>query len=142
MNTFKQIKDSGTILISGVDKQGTQYMFGAFIPTPSLDEQAIQDREHPHWERALLFQLSPVHDVFRGIAGKPAWVVDGESVRFGDVESGAALVVSEGLRRAKFTQRVGGMREEETYRATGWRGDWGVDMRVEGIEVWEEGDNE
>ncbi|KAF2794436.1 hypothetical protein K505DRAFT_336937 [Melanomma pulvis-pyrius CBS 109.77] len=45
INTFKQIKDS---VISGVDEQGTQYMFGAFIPTPSLDAQAIQDREHPH----------------------------------------------------------------------------------------------
>jgi len=40
------------------------------------------------------------------MAGKPAYVVDGESVRFGDVENGMRFLVSDELKSARFVCRV------------------------------------
>jgi hypothetical protein len=37
-----------------------------------------------------------MQDIFRGMAGKPACVVDGESVRVGDAENSERFLVSMG----------------------------------------------
>jgi hypothetical protein len=70
--------DSSLLLISGkVSSTGEEVVFGAFFPSPTQDETEIRAPESPAWERNLLFQLSPVFDVFRGYAGKSAWVHTG-----------------------------------------------------------------
>lgn len=83
----------------------------------------------------LLFQLSPVHDVFRGDnAGRPGWKIDSdENLVFGERSNGVALVLGKDCKRAMVSHHVSG---KGMYGATTWRGDWQADMQVEEIEMW------
>lgn len=65
------------------------------------------------------------------------WEADGdENLVFGKRSSGGVLLVLGGdLKKATVSHDASGQSEASHYRATVWRGDWGVDIDVEDIEV-------
>ncbi|KAK4452545.1 hypothetical protein QBC34DRAFT_455322 [Podospora aff. communis PSN243] len=73
-------------------------VFGFFTPSPDKDGKAIQDVSPPNYigvENCALFQLAPVHEVFRGTVGKAGWsVADDKTIVFGDVGAGASVTVT------------------------------------------------
>jgi hypothetical protein len=60
-----------------------------------VDGQAIQNVSPPNYieiEDCALFQLAPVHGVFRGTVGKTGWgVLNEKTIVFGDVGAGASM---------------------------------------------------
>ncbi|KAI1209536.1 uncharacterized protein F4807DRAFT_467726 [Annulohypoxylon truncatum] len=150
-------------------EEGKQCVFGLFSPAPKKDGICIQapseiQPDNAGQRQCRLFQLAPVQDVFRGVAGEPGWnvVLDaegGESVAFGDSSAiedaeerkgGVVLVLRDGLRRARIRQwsgdvemsldggKDGGRKKGVAYEANPNRGDWTVDFVVEEIEIWSE----
>lgn len=109
-------------------------VFGAFIANTARDGTEIQAKGQVDWHSTLLFQLSPVHDVFWGNLGRAGWEVIGEGLSFGNKDSGVALVLGKNLRRATLMQSMD--RKEGVYDATEWRGSWSLQVEVEGIEIW------
>ncbi|KAI1451533.1 hypothetical protein F4805DRAFT_451112 [Annulohypoxylon moriforme] len=152
-------------------EQGRLCVFGLYSPVPRKDGSRIQAPSEikPNdagQRQCQLFQLAPVQDVFRGVAGKPGWSVvtdaqGGENLVFGDAgpidgteqqrKGGVALVLRDGLQRGKIQQWGGvvdlrsddgegddGKKNGIVYEANPSRGDWVVEFVVEEIEIWSE----
>lgn len=100
----------------------------------------ITERERGYWEKTLLFQLSPIHDVFRGASGKAAWEISDEGVLFGDGNSGASLRLGVEMNRAIFLHKLStaSKEREQVYQPTEWRGTWELEIEIGGIELWGE----
>lgn len=128
--------DRVLILFSGREmKTGERYTLGAFIPCPSKDGSRIQ---HAEWEGAmgcLLFELSPVHDIYYGTVGSPAWTMEGNDLAFGDPNSGVALLLKNNSRQATLVQKLDG-EDEPIYAPTAWRGNRHVELELDGVEIW------
>lgn len=85
VESLKKSSDFGLLLISGSSNGNStsspnSHLFAFFSPSPSEDEKVIEDREDPAWETALIVQLEPVFDVFRGCVGESAWICTHDEV--------------------------------------------------------------
>ncbi|KAI1097403.1 hypothetical protein F4804DRAFT_327737 [Jackrogersella minutella] len=175
VQAIQNVPDEAIVLISGRStittptsasptKQGELCIFGLFSPAPKKDGVQIQapaevDPVNVGQQQCALFQLAPVQDVFRGVAGKAGWdvvadVEGGESVTFGGSDSienqrgGVVLVLHDGLRRARIRHwgidinSVEGRDDSKgkgvVYEASSTRGDWELEFIVEDIEIWSE----
>jgi hypothetical protein len=139
VEAIEKIPECALLIISGrTAASHTPCTFGAFIARPPLDGPRIQHGDPAFEDTALLLQLSPVHDVFRGQVGQPAWAVTDEGLVFGNTGAGAALVVDGRGARARFVHTPFGGAGEPAYRATRHRGKFEVSFAVETIEVWGE----
>ncbi|KAF1948881.1 hypothetical protein CC80DRAFT_539395 [Byssothecium circinans] len=132
---MKSIPESVILLISGKDAGGESYIFGAHVPDPE-DLAQIQEREVPTWAKSLLFQLSPVQDVFRGKIGKPTWIVSEERIVFGSENGGACLSLDASMKKARFSHSIKDAEGEGVYEVTNWRGDFSVDLAIDEMELW------
>lgn len=118
------------LLISGrLTQMNEKVVFGYHLPW--YDSSDKEGRNH-----CLLFQLSPVHDMFRGYnAERPGLKIDENgSLIFGEKGNGVALVLERELKRMTVFHSVSS--GNEIYGATSWRGDWQMDVQVEEIEMW------
>jgi hypothetical protein len=143
IEAINKIPECALLVVSGHAADGEIYVFGAFIARPLEDGPYIQpcvkiENEWSFDERALLFQLSPTHDVFRGKAGAPAWCSSGHDVVFGDKDCGAALTLDSSLTKALFTHRLFDAGAKAVYGPTVHRGDFETLLTVDGVEVWGE----
>ena len=144
IQAINKIPECALLVICGHTADGEKYVFGAFIAQPLKDGPCIQSCVHieNEWsfdERALLFQLSPTHDVFRGKAGVPAWCLSKDDVVFGDKIYGTALTLDSSLTKAFFTHRLFDADAHAVYSPTVHRGDFEILLAVDGVEVWGEG---
>jgi hypothetical protein len=126
------------LLVSGYNSVNGRYTFGVLISPEILDEQRILEARPAVGETVLLFQLSPVHDVFRGRVGALAWVETGDEVVFGNRNHGASLAVEKRMRRARFTHNPSEDVREVVYSATGHRGGFEVEFTIDRIELAED----
>jgi hypothetical protein len=143
IEAINEIPECALLVVSGHAADGETYVFGAFIARPLEDGPCIQPCVHieNEWsfdERALLFQLSPTHDVFRGRSGVPAWFLSDDDVVFGDKAYGVALTIDGSLTKASFTHGLFDADEKGVYRPTEHRGDFETLLTVNGVEVWGE----
>jgi hypothetical protein len=142
VHAIEKIPECALLLVSGHTAAHTPCTFGAFIARPLVDGPCIQRGEPGFEDTALLIQLSPVHDVFRGQVGQPAWAVTDGGLVFGNKESGAALVIDEGMAEARFMHDpfggAGDVAGEAVYQTTEHRGKFSVPFTVERIELWGE----
>lgn len=70
-----------------------------------------------------LFQLAPIHGVFRGTVGKPGWsVLDDKLIVFGEVGAGVCMTVAvgRGLGRITVRQVIGNGEDEDQDETRGW----------------------
>ncbi|CAG8952161.1 hypothetical protein HYFRA_00000900 [Hymenoscyphus fraxineus] len=142
ISAIQEVPDEDLLLLFGKDTStGVPHAFGIFSPKPKFDGLGIQNNVFPDqegYERCALFQLAPVQDVYRGVVGKPGWVVDDKSITFGE-GSGVVLTLRDGLTRAEVKQQVAaGDDIQKTYEPNSWRGNWVVSLDVSGIEIWSE----
>lgn len=114
------------------------YVFGAFVARPSIDGPCIQSDGSSFDEEALLFQLSPNHDVFRGTIGAPAWHLNDDGLIFGDEDHGAALSFDGSMTNARFTHKLSDADAKVIYGPNLHRGDFEALLYIDGIEVWGE----
>lgn len=80
----------------------------------------------------MIFQLGPVHEMFKGLAGKKAWIVEPAAVWFGDEGRGTAIGLLDGLRKAKVVHKSA----PGTYTTTAWRGEYELELDITRVEVW------
>jgi hypothetical protein len=130
------------LLVSGHNSVNDRYLFGVFISPKMLDGRRIQYARPAFEETVLLFQLSPVHDVFRGRIGALAWVETEDEIVFGNENHGASLAIEKRVRRARFTHNPSEAVGEVVYGATGHRGKFEVEFTIDRIELSEEDDGE
>ena len=130
------ISESGLLIISGRTATST-CIFGAFVSPKLLDGRCIRDGGAAFEETVLLFQLSPVHDVFRGRIGALAWSESDDGVVFGNQLHGVALTVDKLMRNARFTHHPSEDARETAYRATEHRGGFEMAFTVDEVELWE-----
>ncbi|ODM15876.1 hypothetical protein SI65_08717 [Aspergillus cristatus] len=119
------VPDPVTLLISGkLTQTGERAVLGYHLPWFNSGDP----------DPCLLFQLSPLHDVFRGgNAVRPGWKIDSdENLIFRESSNGMALVLGKDCKRATVSHHVSG---KGMYDATAWRGDWQADVQVEEIEI-------
>lgn len=139
VETIEESEDRLLILVSGKDtKTQDEYLLGMFIPSPRQDGHRIQPKQGENWPICSLFELSPIHSVFRGNLECPAWMPSGDEISFsfGDPENGVELVLKNGLAQASFTQSLNGRgRNEPIYKPTLWRGSFSIDLEVDEIEI-------
>ncbi len=138
VETIESIPECALLVISGHTAANEIHVFGFFIARPLVDGPCIQSGRSGFDETALLFQLSPTHDVFRGKSGAPAWCVNNNDLVFGDKDHGAALALDGSLINARFTHRLCGPSEEAVYGPTVHRGDFETLLSIDGFEVWGE----
>jgi TLD len=119
------------ILIHGRSNKGHQTTFGAFFPVPG--KEIPQADRSPGFEDSLLFQLSPVHDVFRSVTGKAAWDITEHTLWCGAQDAGVAFGLAENLAEATILHRLG---EGAAYEANTRRGPWEENVRIENVEIW------
>ena len=81
VTSLKLSSDYSLLLLTGNSTlMKESHLFAFFSPSPLEDEKSIVKREDPTWETALIVQLEPVYDVFRGRVGQPAWSYSGDEV--------------------------------------------------------------
>lgn len=125
--------DFRVVLVSGRSvAHNTPFIFGAFMQGLAPDEEIVP-RYADDWERSLLFQLAPVHDVFRSNVGKRAWTSEKDAeLWFGEQAAGFAMGFVNGGRRLSVVHKGG----DGVYQTTTWRGDWELEIEVDKVEVW------
>jgi hypothetical protein len=143
VDAIEKIAECALLIVSGHTATAHDTCtFGVFIARPLVDGPCIQNGEPSFEETALLVQLSPVHDVFRGQVGEPAWAATGEGLVFGNKEAGAALVIDGPMANARFMHNPFGstadITGEATYQTTKHRGKFSIPFTVEKIELWGE----
>jgi hypothetical protein len=148
MSAVQAVPDEAILVVSGTSESGEPCTFGLFSPRPRSDGASIQTDVNPDnagQERCVLFQLQPMHMVFKGVVGRPGWnIVNGDdndgSVTFGQ-GGGMVLALNDGLRRATVRHQSGGEGDNKgtlAYTTSTWRGDWSTEFDVTGIEIWSE----
>lgn len=138
VEAVKNITEYALLVISGHTPMNEAYVYGVFIARPPIDGPCIQNGGSDFDETALLFQLSPTHDVFRGTIGAPAWYSNKNGLIFGNKDYGAALALDASLTEARFTHRLPGTGaiSEAVYGPTVHRGDFETVMLVDAVELW------
>ncbi|RDL33726.1 uncharacterized protein BP5553_08094 [Venustampulla echinocandica] len=133
----KESWDFRLLLVSGKStSNGETVVFGAFLQGLGEEEKIIP-RQEDHLEGSLLFQLAPIHDVFRSNIGKKAWTVGSDNeLCFGEKGQGFSMRFVDGLKRLNVIHKVG-VHEESIYQATEWRGSWEMEVEIDKVEVWE-----
>jgi hypothetical protein len=125
------------LIVSGRTATGEAYIFGVHFTDPKTYGDRIQDLDSATESTAILFQLSPIHDVFRGMDGTLAWSMTNDKVVFGREGHGAALSLDGSrLEKAYFTHRPSGIDENTVYRPTSHRGAFETRFTIETIELW------
>ncbi|KAI3316585.1 hypothetical protein HD806DRAFT_552189 [Xylariaceae sp. AK1471] len=145
MSAMQAVPDEAILLVSGRLESGEPCTFGLFSPQPRSDAASIQTDVNPHnagQERCGLFQLEPIHGVFKGVVGRPGWSIidNGGSITFGQ-GGGMALALEDGLRRAVVRHQSdedGDNVRTMAYAPSTWRGDWSTEFDVTEIEIWSE----
>ncbi|KAI2642681.1 hypothetical protein GGS21DRAFT_187410 [Xylaria nigripes] len=139
LSVLENVPDEAVLVVSGVSVSGERCTFGVFSPRPRSDGTSIQTAHNAGQEHCLLFQLEPMHGVFKGVVGRPGWGIAGDdgNVAFGQ-GGGVTLVLGDGMRRAVVTHQSTGEGDTATYAACTWRGDWSIAFEVTGIEIWSE----
>ncbi|KAH6682626.1 hypothetical protein B0J14DRAFT_555914 [Halenospora varia] len=126
--------DFKILLISGQEKLTSEtFVFGAFIKDLAEDLEIV-DLADKTYERSFLFQISPTHDVFRSSISNKAWTLN-ESLCFGKNDSGFSMRLDSDLSRLHVSHKLVG---EGVYQSTKWRGEWGMVLDIDKIEVWGE----
>ena len=110
-------------------------IFRAFFANTTYDGTDIQPEAQVDQDSTLLFQLSPVHDIFRGNIRRAGWSVVREELCFGERDSGVALVFSKDLKRATVMHSLDG-KDKVVYKPSKWRGTWSTQVKVKAIEIW------
>jgi hypothetical protein len=131
----------GLLLFSArAEGDGQPYVFGFWSEHPAEDKAAIQSPGNSEYQVSSLFQLSPIHDVFPGRLGKPAWhAADGEIV-FGDQSGGVFIRFRTGLHQVLVAHHVVEPElenESNVFTATDWRGNWELEICPDYVEYWE-----
>ena len=149
LKAVKTHKGLSILLISGSPVSGTfsdstasfttvpnapsLFLFGAYVSTPWTMERGTNCGD----EESLLFQLSPIHEVFHANNGREGYVhiaQDG-AVIFGD-NQGASLTIDLTLQEVVFAHsaEIAGSFQGSTGVRSGK--DWGETFRVDEVEVW------
>ena len=126
------------LLVSGKlshDNTTEDVVFGAFIANTTHDGTEIQPKPQEDQNSTILFQLSPVHDIFRGNVGRAGWSLVNEELCFGERDCGVALVFAKDLKEAKVVHNLNG-NQKAVYEPSEWRGTWSTNFEVKSIEVW------
>ncbi|KAH8593535.1 hypothetical protein B0O99DRAFT_688757 [Bisporella sp. PMI_857] len=119
--SLKLSSDFSLLLITGnLTLSKESHLFAFFSPSPSEDEQAIAKREDPAWETALIVQLEPVFDVFRGRVGHPAWTYTDDELIFSGYEQGVQLKLSPGAQRLRVARSGSEILELEVTKLEVW----------------------
>ncbi|KAI1085090.1 hypothetical protein F5B20DRAFT_130270 [Whalleya microplaca] len=144
INVLETVPDEAIMVISGTTKAGEYCIFGIFSPEPKADGPSIQTNVLPgiaKRERCSLFQLAPMQDTFRGVVGKPGWIVNSNAVSFGQ-DGGVEMIIKDGL-LAEIRHEVVNVDEGRgAYEANVWRGNWTVEFEVAELEIWSEHDGQ
>lgn len=136
VEAIKNISEYALLLVSGHTVTNGAYVYGAFIARPPIDGPSIQDGGSDFDETALLFRLSPTHDVFRGTIGAAAWHSNNDGLIFGNKDQGTALALDASLTKARFTHRLHAAQEKVVYNPTVHRGDFETLLEIDAIELW------
>lgn len=126
------------LLVSGkISHENTtkDAVFGALIANITHDGTDIQPKPQVDQNSTLLFQLSPVHDIFRGNVGRAGWSVVREELCFGERNCGVALVFAKDLKGATVVHSLDG-NDKAVYKSNEWRGTWSTQVKVKAIEIW------
>lgn len=126
------------LLVSGkISQENTteDAIFGAFIANITHDSTDIQRKPQIDQNSTLLFQLSPVHDIFRGNVGRGGWSVVREELCFGERDCGVALVFSKDLKGATVVHSLD-ENDKAVYKPSAWRDTWSAQVKVKAIEIW------
>lgn len=142
VNTMQAVPDEALLALFGKDMTtGVPCTFGLFSPKPKADGSSIQTNiipDHVGYERCALFQLTPVQGVYRGVVGKPGWIVDDKSVTFGQ-GSGVVLSLKDNLTHAEVRHEIANADAiASTYEPNSWRENWVINFEVSEIEIWSE----
>lgn len=139
-HSIESIQGWALLIISGRAAADETCIFGLYFADPATYVKRIVDEGTSSENTAMLFQLSPVHDAFRGLQGKLAWSVAERGVTFGHDGHGAALTLEGAqLKDAKFTHNPSENVDSTIYRPTAHRGRFNVQFAIEKIELWVEG---
>ncbi|KAH8684227.1 hypothetical protein BGZ60DRAFT_559939 [Tricladium varicosporioides] len=130
--------DTKILFIAGTNASNSEtVVFGALLRGRNEDEKILEDLDDNDDHRPALFQLIPYHDTFSGIYGKRAMCKTvSKNLCFGEQEMGFSMVLVEGMKTLKILHKItgGGF---GSYGATLWRGDWGIEVEIIKVEVWE-----
>jgi hypothetical protein len=123
--------DFRVLLISGHNEISKEtFTFGAFVQGLS-DNAQIVDRQDESLERTFLFQLSPIHDIFRSKIGSKAWKV-ADSLCFGETDAGFSMKMENNLDKLHVSHKTAG---EGIYQSTKWRGNWELVLNIDRVEI-------
>lgn len=136
IEAIENMSEYALLLISGHTVTNEAYVYGAFIALPQIDEPFIQDDGSNFDETAVLFQLSPTHDVFRGNIGAAAWQLNKDGLVIGNKDHGAALAIDTSLKKAQFTHRLPCAGAKAVYSPTVHRGDFQTLLLVDAVDLW------
>lgn len=126
------------LLVSGnisLEKTAEDAVFGALIANTTHDGTEIQPKPQVDQNSTLLFQLSPVHDIFWGNVGRAGWSVGREELCFGEIDCGVALVFAKDLKEATVVHSLDG-NNKAVYEPSEWRATWSTQVEVKAIEIW------
>lgn len=127
------------LVISGWAAADEPCIFGMYFADPATYGKRIEDEGASSENTAMLFQVSPVHDAFRGLQGKLAWSVAEKGVTFGHDGHGATLTLEGAqLKDARLTHNPLENVDSTIYRPTAHRGRFNVQFATEKIELWAE----
>lgn len=138
IEAINTISECALLIISGHTSTNDTCIFGAFIARPAVDGPCIHDGRSDYEETALLFQLSPIHDVFRGRKGKAAWSLTTNGIEFGRKGFGVALTIDNALSNGVLSHIASQPSNKATYSTTESRGSFEILFRVKSIELWGE----
>ncbi|KAJ5583985.1 uncharacterized protein N7459_003785 [Penicillium hispanicum] len=142
VSAIESVPDEAIVVLSGSTATGKNFIFGVFSPKPLADRTSVQslDPNHLGLEPCSIFQLAPTQDIFRGVAGRPGWILDDEGVVFGQ-SGGVRMALRDGLSRIEITHEVSkGDETTEVYKSNPWRSSWALSIAVSEIEIWSEPD--
>lgn len=141
INAIRSVPDQVIMLLSGITLSGETVTFGLYSCEKTVDEFSIKQNIVPDMnghERCSIFQLAPVHDIFRGVVGKPGWTFNNENVTFGK-DNGVVMILKDHLRKGVVKHQVsGGDKTIYTYEPNWIRGDWTVEFDITEIAIWSE----
>jgi hypothetical protein len=138
VKAINSIPECALLVISGRTNAGETCMFCVFIARPLVDGPCIQDGGTGFKDTAMLFQLSPIHDVFRGKLGARAWTATDEGIVFGNEGHGAALIIDNPLTHVRFTHTPTELIEDAIYLPTEGRGEFETQFTIDKVELWGE----
>ena len=138
VEAIENITEYALLVVSGHTITNEAYVYGVFVARPLIDGPCIQDGGSDFDETALMFQLSPFHDVFRGTIGAPAWHSNKDGLIFGNKDHGAALALDTSLTEARVTHKLpgAGAGAKAVYRPNVYRSDFETLLSIDAVELW------